>query len=703
MSILKFLCPLGFIITMISCHDHAHLDDAKTYNQWTDYLGGPERSHYTTLDKITPQNVKNLKVVWEYTTPDSGQMQMNAIIVDTILYGISAGLKVFALHAATGEELWTYGDQNKVWHSTSRGVSYWADHEDRRILFTAGSYLYALDAISGAVIKSFGQDGRVDLHTGLPDIAQSKFIISNTPGTIYKDLIIMPLRLSEGADAAPGDIRAFDIRTGELQWTFHTIPYPGEFGYDTWENKDAYKNENIGAANNWAGMAVDNQTGIIYIPIGSASPDFYGANRLGSNLFSDCLLALDANSGERIWHQQLTHHDIWDRDPPAPPNLIEVIHKGNKVKAVAQVTKQGFIFLFDRMTGEPLFEIEEVQVPSSNLSGEKAWETQPRPKLPTPFARQSQDLTTKDISPYATNPEELKLLFENSNRNWYAPPDTTSIFLLPGYDGAAEWGGAGADPHNGILYVNSNEMAWILRMESNIVDPNASTGALLYTTHCAQCHQKDRKGIALSGFPSLIDIDKKRSKHQILEIITDGKGMMTGLPYLSEEQKEAIVTYLLEPDKKEVTAPSDQRLSEPYKHAGYNKFLDANGLPGISPPWGTLHAIDLNTGQYQWTIPYGETLTLMEMGHPTTGSESYGGPIITANGLIIIAGTKDRYISAFARSDGALLWRYQLTYAAFATPSTYQIDGKQYITIACGGEKLGTEKGNKMITFALPD
>jgi quinoprotein glucose dehydrogenase len=703
MSILRFLYWCGFLVFMVSCQNTPTEGGSIKYDQWADYLGGPDRNHYTTLDKINRDNVKNLQVAWEYTTPDSGQMQMNAIIVDTILYGISAGLQVFALHGATGKELWTYGDKNKVWHSTSRGVSYWADGKDRRILFTAGSYLYALDAISGAVIKSFGQDGRVDLHTGLPDIAQSKFIISNTPGTVYKDLIIMPLRLSEGTDAAPGDIRAFDVRTGALRWTFHTIPYPGEFGYETWENQEAYKNENIGAANNWAGMAVDNQTGIIYIPIGSASPDFYGANRLGSNLFSDCLIALDANSGERIWHQQLTHHDIWDRDPPAPPNLIEVFHKGTKTKAVAQVTKQGYIFLYDRLTGEPLFEIEEIPVPTSNLTGEKAWLTQPRPKLPAPFARQSQDLTTEDISPYATNPDELKVLLEKSNRQWYAPPDTSPVLLLPGYDGAAEWGGAGADPYNGIIYVNSNEMAWILRMESNTVDQNLGTGARLYSTHCAHCHQKDRQGIAKSGFPSLIDIDKKMKNNQILTIITDGKGMMTGLPYLSIEQKEAIVNYLVEPEKMEVTVGSDQMISEPYKHTGYNKFLDANGLPGLSPPWGTLHAIDLNTGQYQWSIPYGETLELMEKGHPTTGTESYGGPIITSNGLIIIAGTKDRYISAFARSDGALLWRYQLPYAAFATPSTYQIDGKQYITIACGGEKLGTEKGNKMITFALPD
>ncbi len=632
-------------------------------------------------------------------------MQMSPIIVDSILYGVTAALRVTALHAATGKLIWQFGDSLQAWHSTSRGVSYWEKESDKRIFCTRGADLYALNAITGEPILTFGDGGKIDLRSGMPEDSKDNFVISNTPGTIYKDLIIMPLRVSEDVGAAPGDIMAFNVITGKLAWVFHTIPYPHEPGYETWDFGGIDTSSVVGAANNWAGMAVDEKTGILYVPTGSAAPDFYGGIRKGANLYSNCLLALDADSGERIWHFQFTHHDIWDRDPPAPPNLLTVERDGKKIPAVAQVTKQGYVFVFDRKTGNPLFDIEERKVPASTLEGEQAWATQPFPVSPKPFARQSNALTRDDISPYAENPDSLRRILMSSDKNSYAPPSLEGVLLLPGYDGAAEWGGAAADPEDGILYVNSNEMAWILKMiENDSVAPDLPMGERSYLKYCASCHQENRGGLASSGFPSLVGIKKKLSKKEIDGIITLGKGMMTGFPQITKDEKELLLAFLLdEKEKKEISATNYPSPSHalPYKHAGYNKFLDQKGLPAISPPWGSLHAIDLNTGSYVWSIPFGETMELKEKGFPTTGTENYGGAVVTENGLLFIGATKDGYFRAFDKHTGRLLWEYRLPAPAFATPAVYEVNGRQFIAIACGGEKLGTEKGNQIIAFSL--
>ncbi|APQ17308.1 outer membrane protein assembly factor BamB family protein [Maribacter hydrothermalis] len=695
------------LIILSACTEKSSKGDDKAYTTWSSYLGDSGRSHFTTLEQITPNNVSQLHVAWRYESADWGQMQMNPLVVDSIVYGVTAALRVVALHAETGKELWQFGDSVQVWHSTSRGVSYWEKDDDKRILCTRGANLYALDALTGKPVPSFGVEGKIDMRSGMPDSAKEKFVISNTPGTVFKDLIVMPLRISEGSDAAPGDVMAFNVITGKLEWIFHTIPHPGELGYETWEDPNAYKNPTIGAANNWAGMALDEEAEIIYIPTGSAAPDFYGGDRLGSNLFANSLVALNVNNGEYLWHFQFTHHDIWDRDLPAPPNLLTVKHNGQKIKAVAQITKQGFVYLFNRLTGEPLFEIEEVPVPPSKLVGENAWPTQPIPNKPKPFARQSNELTKNDISPYADNKEELIRIFESAEKEVYSPPNLTPTLLLPGYDGAAEWGGAGVDPDDGILYVNSNEMAWNLQMNIKKTPIEELTiGSTIYSNKCATCHQPYRTGVSSSGFPSLIDIQLKKSKNEIVSIITNGKGMMTGFPTLSATEKEALVQFLFNEEETNTNDKMEIASSENlyvYQHSGYNKFLDSNGLPGISPPWGTLNAIDLNTGDFLWSIPFGETLELKEKGFPTTGTENYGGPIITKNGLILIAATKDGYLRAFDKKTGTLLWEYELPAASFATPATYEYNGKQYIVLACGGEKLGTKKGNQIIAFSLPN
>ncbi len=701
----KTFLIIPILSILLLCCDKTGNQESKKYNTWSSYLGGGDRNHYSTLSQITLENVTDLKVAWSYSAPDSGQMQMNPIVVDTLLYGVTAALRAVALHAETGKEIWRFGDSLQVWHSTSRGVSYWAKGLDKRILHTVGPDLYALNALTGKPIESFGNGGKIDLRSGMPESAKDKFVISNTPGTIYQDLIIMPLRLSEDVGAAPGDIIAFNVITGALEWVFHTIPYPDEPGYETWENKEAYKNEIIGAANNWAGMAIDEETGIVYVPTGSAAPDFYGGFRKGSNLYSNCLLVLDAKSGDLLWHFQFTHHDLWDRDAPAPPNLITITREGEKIPAVAQVTKQGYVYVFNRETGEPLFEIEERPVPVSTLVGEKASETQPFPVKPKPFARLSSELTEYDISPYAENKEELKQLLKSADKRIYAPPGLNPVLLFPGYDGAAEWGGTSADPLEGIIYVNANEMAWLLQMKPNEnLSANSPLGVRTYQRYCVTCHHEDRTGIAASGFPSLLDLKSNLSKEEVAQVIDHGRGMMTGFPQITPSEKEALIQFLFNEENtfnaENMTYPSQSNIL-PYSHKGYNKFLDNNGLPAISPPWGTLHAIDLNSGTYIWSVPFGETLDLKKKGFPTTGTENYGGAVVTKNGLLFIAATKDGYFRAFNKYTGEILWEFKLPAAAFATPATYEVNGKQYIAIACGGEKLGTEKGNQIIAFAL--
>ncbi|RYC70574.1 outer membrane protein assembly factor BamB family protein [Spirosoma sordidisoli] len=680
------------------------------YTNWDEYLGGPDRSHYSALTQIGPQNVSQLKVAWTYSTPDSGQIQTNPIIVDGVLYGVTPTVQAFALDATTGKELWKFGDPLKVWHSTSRGVVYWQSSDktgepDKRILYTVGPKLYALDARTGKPIPSFGDNGTADLHAGLGEQARDKFIISNTPGTLFEDLIIMPTRVSEGPDAAPGYIQAFNVRTGRLAWVFRTIPNPGEYGYETWP-KEAYRNIDVGGANNWSGMAIDRPRGLLYVPTGSASYDFYGGNRKGQNLFANCLLALDARTGKRRWHFQAVHHDLWDRDFPAPPNLLTVTQNGKKIDAVAQVTKSGHVFVFDRVTGKPLFPIRETPVPKSDLPGEVTWPTQPVPQKPAPFARQQ--MSEADINPYSADRDSLLRVFRNVGRRPFEPISKRGSLMFPGTDGGAEWGGAAADP-DGILYVNANDIPWIFTMiDAPKSDELAhlSPGQRIYTQNCISCHGPERKGNARSGYPSLVDISQRRDRPYVNQIISNGKGMMPGFTALSAADRQALVSFLFGDEKQEVAggSPYPAKVKEPYlpyKVTGYIKFQDSKGLPAIAPPWGTLNAINLNTGEYLWKIPLGQEPALA--GKATqTGTENYGGPVVTASGLLFIAATKDEKFRAFDKKTGKLLWETTLPAAGFATPATYQVNGRQYVVIACGGAKLGAKKGNQYVAYALP-
>jgi len=799
--------PLG-----IGQKDRSFAASARTPNQpaqntdWPVYGGQSAGDHYSALHQINRTNVHQLKVVWTFDTQEKGGLQTNPLVVGRTLFAFTPSQKVIALDAATGEKLWVFSTGTPGLQPT-RGLSYWTDGTHSILFAGMLTNLYALDPESGKLIESFGDGGHIDLRKDLdePDISQS-FAALTSPGLIYKDTIIVGFRAPETQPALRGDIRAYDVHTGKLRWIFHTIPRPGEPGYETWP-KDAWKI--TGAANNWAGMALDEKRGIVYVPTGSAVNDFYGADRAGDDLYANTLLALDANTGKRIWHFQGVHHDIWDRDFPSPPALVTVHSGGKTVDAVAQTTKQGFLFLFDRLTGKPLFPVEERSFPASNVPGEQASPTQLIPLLPAPYARQmltADMLTTRTPEAHAWAVEQFRAFRSEGLFIPFSVDKQTVIF--PGFDGGAEWGGPAVDVKTGVIYVNANDLPWTGGLTEN--KPGGSLGANVYQSQCAACHGSDRKGSLLT-FPSLVDVQKRLSDAQIIEIIHSGKGRMPSFPNVQAARLTAVMDYLktgkdeggnasaipvavkygnrgeidgariydrrcaichgddlagapsnypglvavrdrltdkqileiihygkgrmpssvnlsdadttallrfLGPrqsslenvaatsqnsSKREVESTTDS--SQPkYRFTGYRKFLDPDGYPAVIPPWGTLNAIDLNTGRYLWKVPLGEYPELAAKGIRNTGSENYGGPIVTAGGIVIISATNfDRKIRAFDSRTGELLWSANLPYAGNATPATYMIDGRQYVVIATSGARDPKgPQGAAYVAFALP-
>ncbi|MEM1093072.1 MAG: PQQ-binding-like beta-propeller repeat protein [Bacteroidota bacterium] len=681
---------------------------------WDTYLGDAHSTQYSSLDQITPANVTDLEVAWTYRTGDASatsQIQCNPLIIGRTLYGTTAGLKVFAADATTGIPQWTfdpvdYGAEIN-WSGANRGLVYWRDEAGSapaRIMYTAGAWLYAIDAATGILLEDFGTGGRVSLKTGLgtPEETDDLFIVSNTPGVLYGDLLILGGRVHEGpGPSMPGHIRAFNVRTGAMAWIFHTIPKPGEFGADTWLDYDKIASERIGGANAWSGLTVDHERGMVFIPTGSATWDFYGAARPGDNLFANTLLALDAATGERIWHQQIVKHDLWDRDLPASPNLVTVMHDGERVDAVAQVTKDGHVWVFDRDTGAPLFPVEEVPQPPSDLEGEWTPATQRLPTQPPPFARQvfrEADIT--DRTPEAT--AYVRARFDGVRSDGqFVPPSTQGTMIFPGFDGGGEWGGAAIDPATGLLYVNSNEMPWILTMV-DLTKAN-SRGEMVYQRNCAACHRPDRSGIEGSNFPSLLDLEERRDQPYVTALLETGRGFMPSFAHLSVSDVDALLGYLYEDTTASTTGSYTQHSGSPYGHTGYNRFFDQDGYPAIKPPWGQLNAIDLNNGTIRWQVPLGEFPELTAQGIPKTGTENYGGPVVTAGGLIFIAASKDEHIRAFDKTTGKELWQHKLPFGGYATPATYSVDGTQYVVIAAGGGKMGTASGDAYVAFALPD
>ena len=678
---------------------------------WPAHGGNAGHTQFSPLDQINRGNVARLAVAWVHHTGDAraddrSQIQCNPIVVGSVLYGTSAGLKAFALDAATGRELWTFDPfagpgERPV--GVNRGLMYWQDGGDARILFGAGPHLYALDARTGRPVAGFGREGRIDLREDLGRDVTGLHLVSTTPGVVWHDLVIVGMRVGEGpAPAAPGHIRAYDVRSGRLRWTFHTIPWPGEVGYDTWP-EDAWKR--VGGANTWSGISLDAERGVVFAPTGSPAYDFWGGNRLGANLFANCVLALDAATGKRLWHYQVVHHDVWDRDLPTAPILFSLRRGGRQIEALAQITKSAHIFLLDRQTGQPLLPVEEQPVPASDLDGEKTWPTQPLPLKPPPFARQSltEDGVT-DRTPEARQ-EALARLRVVRTGGQFIPPSRQGTVIFPGFDGGGEWGGAAIDPSTGILYVNSSDMAWVLTMVPVPARASAPRGERVYVQYCASCHGLDRRGGSAQGqlVPSLVDVGRRFESTDLVALMDKGKGTMPSFGFISDGEKKAIAAFL----RGESAAAGEEEEEKveagvPFTSTGYNRFLDSEGYPAVKPPWGTLNAIDLVRGEPRWRVPLGEYPELTRRGIPPTGTENYGGPVVTAGGLVFIAASRDEMFRAFDKRTGRLLWQARLPAGGYATPCTYAVGGRQYVVVAAGGGKMGTRSGDAYVAFALP-
>ncbi len=713
-----FLC--WSVLLMMFCYA-CKPDDR--YRGWTQYKGSDENIQYSSLKEIDTSNVQQLQVAWEYHTNDAdtanfSQIQCNPIVVDGVLYGTTPQMKLIALNAMTGQERWVFNPFDSLRNdkrsffimNNSRGVAHWKGGDQQRIFYTAGSYLYSINAATGSPDTAFGSGGKIDLHEGLGRDLADFFITATSPGIVFNDLLIMGARVDEGARAAPGHIRAFDVRTGEQRWIFHTIPKTGEPGHETWDDPEAQSF--IGGANCWTGFSLDKKRGLVFVSTGSASFDFYGGKRKGNNLFANSVIALEAATGKRRWHYQYIHHDVWDRDLSSAPALVTINHKGKRTDAVALTTKTGYVFVFERENGKPVFDIEERPVPDkSPLEGEQLSPTQPYPVKPSPFMRQQ--FTVADINPLlppASYEDVKQRLLSYRHGHMFDPPSLEGTVFFPGLDGGAEWGGPSFDPETGILYINSNEMPWVIQavpVKEQIIknESQLEAGKRLYLANCMSCHGPERKGSGNN--PSLVTAHLRYSEAGIDTLIQSGRRMMPAFKQLSVAERTAIARFVLNMKSAANTPYIDSADKKeniyrlPYTIAGYNKFLSKEGLPAIAPPWGTLNAIDLNSGELLWQKTLGHDDRVTNATGPT-GSENYGAGVVTAGGLIFIAGTRDAKLRAFNKRTGEITWETSLPAAAFATPAIFELNGKQYITVACGGGKMGTKSGDSYITYALP-
>ena len=725
---MRRLAAVGLLLALAGCERGAtgapsaaflaaRAKAAPAEREWRVYHGDRGGRQWSPLGEIHRGNVQRLRPAWEYAAggaseKGTSQIQCNPLVVEGVLYGVSPSLAAFALDAATGAELWKFAPDDAVngTLAPSRGLVYWTDGTgDERILFGRGHRLFALDARTGRAIASFGDGGAVDLRENLAEERPDDFVVATTPGALYRDLLIVGHRVSEIANAAPGHVRAYDVRSGALRWIFHTIPRPGEPGYETWP-ADAW--QRVGGANSWAGITVDEARGIAFVPTGSATFDFYGGDRAGDNLSANTLLALDAATGKRLWHYQIVRHDVWDRDLPAPPDLVTIERDGQTIDAVAQITKSGHVFLFERETGVPLHPVAEVTVPGPALPGEALAATQPVPVRPPPFARErmSEDLvTTRTPEAHAA---VLAKLRGARPAVPFQPPSLEGTVIFPGMDGGGEWGGAAFDPDSGLLYVNANDVPfWLQMIETPEVDGAAGIGRATYVTTCAMCHGLDRSGDG-AGVPSLASLYDRLGPLEVWRIVRDGRGRMPGLGgLLPVVAIPPLLWYLASPDAADAAAPQPPRDESErklgmflrYMNVGWQKFLDPDGYPAVKPPWGTLSAIDLARGELAWQVPLGEVPELAAQGLTGTGAENYGGPVVTAGGLVFIAAALDAKLRAFDKRTGELLFAHDLPAAGFATPAIYEADGRQFVVVAAGGGKLGRPSGDRYVAFALPE
>lgn len=702
----NLIIPTLLSLGLLCCSDSNTVPMGSS-GDWAHYLGGFGSSQYSQLRQIHTENVAQLEVAWTYVSGDSAIFQTNNLVVDGRIYTATPYSRLVAIDGTNGEELWSF-DPDKIHDDLSdrdqRGVAFWNDGNSGRVLTSKGPYLYMVDASSGQLVESFGAGGYIHLGEQL-DVEGQADVYHNTPGQVYRDMYIAGVNTPEDV---PGAIRAFDLHTGKRKWIFHTLPRPGEFGSETWPEDYLSR---TGGASDWSGVALDTTRGIVFASTETAGPDFYGGERYGENLFANSVLALDIQDGSLLWHQQLVHHDLWDLDNPCPPTLLTVKHEGEIKDVVAQGTKMGLLFVFDRETGEPLWPIEERPIEASRLPDMKSWPTQPFPTAPPPLMRQR--YTAEDVSDISPRAEMItrETLGKSGNYGAYPPPGLDQVIMFPGYDGGMEWGGSAADPA-GILYTNVNEMPWFYQLVPTR-NPDGSAlpaGEKQYRIHCASCHGIDRTADPAGGFPSLINIEERHTEVTTRQFINNGAGRMPSFRKLSEKQKDQILGFLFgeetkaEPRKISNDPHDAQTQSDPpYVFRGFQRWFDEEGYPAIKPPWGTLNAVDLNTGTIKWKVPLGEFPELTARGIPPTGTENYGGPVVTAGGVLFIAATADGKIRAFDSEDGRTLWEHDLPFDGNSTPSIYAAGGKQYVIISCGNAKMKPIHGGTIMAFALPE
>jgi quinoprotein glucose dehydrogenase len=700
-----------------------HLGCRQKERNWGIYKSDASSTSYSPYTDINTQNLGRLRLAWTFNPDDAtegarfGASESNPIIISGIMYTASARHRIYAIDAGTGKQIWSFDPFNGGrGGGVCRGVTYWEDGADKRILFTASDQLFAVNAETGRLIPGFGDSGRVSMNVGMRDDPKLISVRPTSPGILFQDLLIIGNEVSELYGAQPGYVRAYQVRTGKLMWTFHTIPQPGEPGYETWP-KDAWKY--AGGANDWGGLSLDEKRGMVFLATGSPSYDFYGADRAGQNLFGNSVVALDARTGKYRWHFQTIHHDLWDYDLPAPPNLVTILRDGKKIDAIAQTSKIGFLYVLNRETGEPLFPVEERPVPASDVRGEQTWPTQPFPLLPKPYSRQR--MTEDDLSDFSpANHDSLVKTFRQLRyEGLFTPPSLKGSLNFPGTIGGSEWGGAAYDPNTGILYLKSNESPEInvlKKLDTTAISAHLSgfdLGRQTYQIYCAGCHKTDRYGDE-PLYPSLADLKKRMPETEALQKISEGGGKMPAFAGILNGKEKALIDFLFDKqgknlsirrgDVNEIEANRSSKADTATRYlnvSAYGVWRDPDGNPAIKPPWGVLNAINLNTGEYEWKVTAGNIPELRKPEDPETGSTGSPGPMVTGGGLVWIAGSRDRSLQAFDKANGKLLWTYILPGIGTSIPCSYKLNGKQYIAISVAGNKE-TPAGSIM-AFALPD